>query len=143
LRLRGRMLFPVTAAVAAISLVAGAALVERRRPLWLIPFQPLYRPLYDARGQQLFYLIDNESSQQACWHFAMLGHRLQHDSDSGSAIVLASRHTPPRYVAWTRAVSEAPVPALAEYAPIVSVPQGILFERRKASESSVSKAALE
>jgi hypothetical protein len=128
--LRGRLAGLLAVAATAASLFGGTLLVERRRPLWLQDFQPLYRPLYEAPAQRLFYLMDDEFSQQPCWHFAMLGHRLQHDTDSGSPGDLAGRREPPRYVVWTRATPDAPDVRLPAYRTLVNVPKGMLLERR-------------
>ncbi|MGC9948337.1 MAG: hypothetical protein ABSF64_18375 [Bryobacteraceae bacterium] len=124
------MRIPVMAALLLAGLSAGTWLVERRRPLWLPQLQPLYRPLYEAGAQDLFYLIDDEFNQQPCWHFPLLGHRLQHTVDSGSLGKLLHRPKPPRYVAWTRLTRDAAAIALPGYDAIVEAPAGILFERR-------------
>ena len=123
---------PKVIAIAAPILVAiclgfGSYLVERRRPVWLTNIQPLYRPLYEAPPQDLFYLIDNEFSQQPCWHFALLGHRLQHEADSGSLSRLMARRPMPRYVAWTRATPDQSAITLPGYRTVVSSPAGILL----------------
>jgi len=128
--LRGRLAGLLAVAATAASLFGGTLLVERRRPLWLQDLQPLYRSLYEAPAQRLFYLMDDEFSQQPCWHFAMLGHRLQHDTDSGSPGDLAARRVPPRYVVWTRATPDAPDVRLPAYRTLVNVPKGMLLERR-------------
>ena len=102
--------------------------MERRRPLWLPALQPLLRPLYEAPAQDVFYLIDDEFSQQTCWHLPFLGHRLQHGADSGSREKLLSRPTRPRYVAWTRLADDTPDIALPGYVVLVRAPKGLLFE---------------
>jgi hypothetical protein len=130
LGLRGRMLAPLTAVLATVALLGGAGLVERRRPLWLRDFQPLYLPLYEAPPQRLFYLMDDEFSQQTCWHFAMLGRHFQHDTASGSREQLAALGAPPRYVVWTRATPDAADIQLPGYGTLVRVPKGMLLERR-------------
>jgi hypothetical protein len=130
LAMRGRWTVPMATALVAISLLAGAQLMERRRPLWLTALQPLYRPLYDAPPQQLFYLIDQPSSAQAALHFPFLGHHLQHDADSGSLARLLARATPPSHVAWTRATPDAPTPELPGYRIVVNAAAGALWERR-------------
>lgn len=114
-----------------LCLAFGSYRVERQRAAWLKAVQPLYLPLYEAPPQDLFYLIDNEFSQQPCWHFPLLGRRLQHQADSGSLAELKARCRLPRYVAWTRATPEAPSVSLPDYNVVVSAPMGVLLERRK------------
>ncbi|MGA2581583.1 MAG: hypothetical protein ABSH24_37000 [Bryobacteraceae bacterium] len=130
LSLARRMRISVAVAAVLISLSAGTWLVERRRPLWLHQLQPLYLPLYEASSQDLFYLIDDEFSQQPCWHFPFLGHRLQHSVDSGPLSKLFSRPVPPRYVAWTRRTPDAPALALPGFNIVVTAAEGTLFERQ-------------
>jgi len=131
---RRRMLAVPAMALVVFGLFSGAYLIERRRPLWLASLQPLYLPLYDAPGQDVFYVIDNEFTQQPCWQFPFLGHRLQHRVESGSREQLQSRLQSrpgrPRYVAWSRATPEATALSLPGYAVVASTPQGILLERQ-------------
>jgi hypothetical protein len=114
-----------------VSLLSGALLVERRRPQWLPSVQPLYTPLYDAAPAQLFYLITDEYSQQPCWHFPMLGRRLQHDAASGPLSRLSALTPRPKYVAWTRSAPDTEAIRLAGYSLVVETPLGRLFEASK------------
>src|SRR5260370_28918982 len=107
----------------------GIYLVERRRPAWMKAAQPLYLPLYEAPAQELFYLIDNEFSQQPCWHFPLLGHRLQHHVDSGSLVEFQGRGRLPRYVVWTRATPDAHAITLPGYAVVPDGPLAVLLHR--------------
>jgi len=129
LAMRPRLMPAAPAVLLGLCLVCGSYLVERRRPAWLKAVQPLYLPLYEAPPQELFYLIDNEFSQQPCWHFPLLGHRLQHQADSGSLDDFKARSHLPRYVAWTRATPDAPFTSLPGYTVRVSAPMGVLLER--------------
>lgn len=130
LALRKRVVLPAALALVLASLVAGVRLVERRRPLWLQALQPVYQPLYHAPAQDLFYLIDDEFGQQACWHFALLGRRLQHTAHSGSRAALATQRTPPSYIAWVRPSPDTPSLEIAGYFAVVNVPKGMLLRRR-------------
>ena len=118
------------AALLTLSLVAGAYLVERRRPLWLPWIQPLYQPLYDAPAQELFYIIDDEFSPQVSWHWPMLGRRLQHSSESGSRAALAAREKEPLFVAWIQETPDMQAPKLPGYEAVVTVPRGVLLRRK-------------
>ena len=129
LAMRPRLMPAAPAVLLGLCLVCGSYLVERRRPAWLKAVQPLYLPLYEAPPQELFYLIDNEFSQQPCWHFPLLGHRLQHQADSGSLDEFKTRSRLPRYVAWTRATPDTPYISLPGYSVRVSSPMGVLLER--------------
>jgi len=129
LTLRPRVIALAPVAMVAICMAFGIYLVERRRPAWLKAAQPLYLPFYEAPSQEFFYLIDNEFSQQPCWHFALLGHRLQHDVDSGSLGEFLGRSRLPRYVAWTRVTPDAAAITLQGYTVVVNAPMGVLLEQ--------------
>jgi len=130
LGLRRRLMLPAVAAVVTLSLFVGIHLVERRRPLWAPTMQTLYRPLYEAQAEDLFYMIDDEFSAQLVWHWPMLGRRLQHGSDFGSQTDLAARAIKPAYVAWVRNAPNEPAPVLVDYDAAVTTPAGILLRRR-------------
>ncbi len=129
LALRPRVIALAPVAMVAVCMAFGIYLVDRRRPAWLKAAQPLYLPFYEAPSQELFYLIDNEFSQQPCWHFPLLGHRLQHDVDSGSLREFQGRGRRPRYVAWTRVTPDDRAITLPGYSVVVDVPMGVLLER--------------
>lgn len=127
---RRRLVVPAGAALLIAGLLAGAHLVERRRPLWIEPLQPLYRALYDAPAQNLFYIIDDEFSPQLSWHWPMLGRRLQHGVQSGPRSALAALEPKPAYVAWVRATPESPAPAPAGYEPVAETARGMVLRRK-------------
>jgi len=129
LALRPRVIALAPVAMVAICMAYGIHLVEYRRPGWLKAAQPLYLPFYEAPPQELFYLIDNEFSQQPCWHFPLLGHRLQHDVDFGSLGEFLGRSRLPRYVAWTRVTPDDRAITLPGYSVVVDVPMGVLLEQ--------------
>lgn len=128
--LRRRALLPAGAALAALSLLAGTHLVERRRPLWMPALRPLYQPLYDAPASDLFYIIDDEFSPQVSGHWPMLGRRLQHSAASGSRRELAQRSLKPEFVAWLRTAPDVPPLNLPGYETVIATPQGMLLRRR-------------
>lgn len=130
LALRTRFVVPAALVLFLAGLWGGAALIERRRPLWLVALQPLYQPLYDAPARVLYYVIDDEFSQQPCWHFALLGRRLQHTARSGSREALAAERIPPAWVAWVRPSADTPSLDLAGYEAVVDAPKGMLLRRR-------------
>ncbi|MEZ5402347.1 MAG: hypothetical protein R2729_21920 [Bryobacteraceae bacterium] len=127
--IRGRAAIPAAATLLALSLLAGTYLLERRRPTWLLPLQPLYLRLYDAPAEDLFYLVTDEYSQQPCWHFPLLGRHLQHSAASGPLSALRGLPAPSRHVAWTRPQPNAPAPAIPGYAVIVDSEKGVLYAR--------------
>jgi hypothetical protein len=122
-------MLPAGAVVVTLSLLVGASMVERQRPLWVQALQPLFLPLYDLPAQDVFYVIQDEFSPQVCWHWLMLGRRLQHGSESGSPAELAARATKPAYVAWVRVAPGDPPLTLPGYKAVAATPRGMLLRR--------------
>jgi hypothetical protein len=120
-------------AIASTLLVGGLACgvwrIQSLRPQWLDRFRPLYAPLYDARPQRIFFVIDDPTGQQPCGHFAFMGRRLQHDVVTGDWSELPATN-PPRYVAWLRNQSGEPARELPGYTVRVDAPAGVLYVAR-------------
>jgi len=113
-------------AAAALLVVAGAVRVDERRAEWLTHYQPLYRPLYELPRQRIFYVVDDEFSQQHCAHLPLAGRRLQHEVIVGPSAVAPPAGT--AWVAWLRRLPEdATPPPPFGFTLAVDAPAGALY----------------
>ena len=122
---RPRWRIPCLLALAASALAAGIVLIEQRRPRWLEQYQPIYLPLYDAPSKTI-YLVDEGFGLQPCVHFPLMGRRLQHSVETGSAEGLAGRQH--ACVAWMRRQEGEKARSLSGYRIKVDAPAGVLYE---------------
>lgn len=113
-------------ATAGLLLVAGAIRVEQRRAAWLPHYQPLYRPVYELARQRIFYIVDDEFSQQHCAHLPLAGRRLQHEVIVGPTCQASTMSAD--WVAWLRRLPSDPTPPPpAGFRLSVEAPAGALF----------------
>lgn len=119
-------------AVAGLLLLAGAIRIEQRRAAWLPHYQPLYVPVYELSRQKIYYLVEDEFSQQHCAHLPLAGRRLQHE------VIVGPSALPPAgtaWVAWLRRLpGDATPPPPSGFRLAVEAPAGALF---RAVESGV------
>jgi hypothetical protein len=106
-------------------LPAGALVVESRRGAWLPQWQALYRPLYEPSPGDLFLVVDDKYSEQACAHLPFLGKGLTRAVRSGPWAALRGE----KYVVWLRRGPDTAEPAPAGYAVKARSSAGILWER--------------
>lgn len=107
-------------------LFLGAWRIDALRGGWLVPWQPLYGPVYDSAPKRIYFVIDNDTSQQPCGHLPLMGRRLQHEVITGDWDDLPVP-TPP-YVVWLRATDADPTRELPGCHIQVNVPAGVLYE---------------
>ena len=87
--------------------------------------QPIYLPLYDAPSKTI-YLVDEGAGLQSCAHFPLMGRRLQHSVETGSAKGLVDRRCD--YVAWMRGQQGEEALSLRHYRIKVDAAAGVLYE---------------